>query len=61
MQRAGALAAAVRGESGAGYCFITGVVAEGGEHIAVVHARCGDRCVPCRGEKSLHRAYAARR
>jgi hypothetical protein len=46
MQRAGALAAAVLGESGAGYCFSTGAVAERGEHIAVVLARCADRCVP---------------
>ena len=43
MQRAGALAAAVLGESGAGGCSIPGAVAEGGEHSAVVLARC------CRG------------
>ena len=43
MQRAGALVTAVRGECGAGDCFITGAVAEGGEHSAFVLARC------CRG------------
>ncbi len=43
MQLAGALAAAVLGESGVGCCFITGAVAEGGEHSAFVLVRC------CRG------------
>ena len=51
MQRAGALAAAVRSVGGAGACFIAGRSRRVGERSAVVLARCADRCgpthVPC--------------